>query len=131
MAPDVAERDQATINSFSKALELIDQARNARGAESNPRRELLLWKSAAEAEYLAFRIAIIHGLADYEPHTDDKAEPSVEAARELIANAQTSLESDPRWAYRNLRQAVNILRKTSMANEKGPRRQHISSPENG
>ena len=66
----MAERDQATIVAFSKALELINEARNTNNGKNQPGREFILWKSAAEAEYLAFRIAMVHGLGDYEPPED-------------------------------------------------------------
>jgi hypothetical protein len=76
---------------------------------------------------LAFRIAIINDLSDYDPETDTADTLSADHARDLIAKAQTTLDSDPRRAYKDVREAVDVLRKMSRTAGRG----HNSSPRNG
>jgi hypothetical protein len=77
---------------------------------------------------LAFRIAIINDLSDYDPKTNTADKLSADHARDLLAKAQTKLGSDPRGAYKDVREAVDVLRKMSKAYSKA---RHESSPENG
>jgi hypothetical protein len=113
--------EQKILNSFSKALELIDQVRKATGAELDHERDLLIWRSAAETEYLAFLIANMHGLEDFIPGTERGLAVSADTARDLIEKARGLLQSDPRLAYASVRQAVRMLRAMS-TDERRPRR---------
>jgi hypothetical protein len=125
MSPD----NQKIFNSFSKALELIDQVRNAKDAEPSRERDLLVWRSAAETEYLAFLIANLHGLEDFVPDSEKGGAISADAARDLIEKGRGLVELKPRLAYANVRQAVSILRGMS-ADERRARRVQSSQPEN-
>jgi hypothetical protein len=80
---------------------------------------------------LAFRIAIINDLSDYDPQANTAETLSADHVRGLIAKAQTKLASDPREAYRNVRQAVDILRKMSKTGSRNLQTHHDSSPKNG
>jgi len=80
---------------------------------------------------LAFRIAIINELSDYDPEVNTAGRLSADHARDLIAKAQTKLGSDPRGAYKDVREAVEVLRKMSKARGRTPQARHVSSPENG
>jgi len=91
---------------------------------------MLLWKCTAEVEYLAFRIATIHNLGDYNPATSTAHTPSADYARDLIDKAETMLDSDQRGAYKNVREAVEILRKMSKTGARNLRTRQESSPEN-
>ena len=62
---------------------------------------------------MAFRIAIINDLGDYDPETNTAGTLSADRVRDLIDKARTTLDSDPREAYKNVREAVEILRKMS------------------
>ncbi|MGP8070728.1 MAG: hypothetical protein ACLP5V_12640 [Candidatus Bathyarchaeia archaeon] len=62
---------------------------------------------------MAFRIAILNDLSDYDPVVDTADKLSASYARDLIARAQTTLESDPHGAYKDVREAVNVLTKMS------------------
>jgi len=125
----MSREEQKIINSFSKALELIDQVRKATGAEPRPQRDMLVWRSAAETEYLAFLIANIHGLEDFIPETERRVAVSAETAHDLIEEARGLLKSDPRLAYTKVRQAVRDLRGMS-TDERRARRAQPSQPEN-
>jgi len=125
MSPD----NQKIFSSLSKALELIDQVPSAKNAEPSKERDLMLWRCAAETEYLAFLIANIHGLEDFEPGSEKGGVVSVDAARDLIEKARGLLELKPRLAYANVRQAVSILRGMS-TDERRVRRAQASQPEN-
>ena len=80
---------------------------------------------------MAFRIAIINELSDYDPEVNTAGRLSADHARDLIAKAQTKLGSDPRGAYKDVREAVDVLRKMSKARGRTPQARHVSSPENG
>ncbi len=95
---------------------------------SNP---LLLWKAAAETEYLAFQISMIHGLGDLEVKSNlAVTEMSVQAARKLIEDAQSLIQSNPSESYRAVRGAVGVLRKTQLAAEGAAKGQSTHSPKN-
>ena len=125
----MAQLDNKTKEAFSKALQLLNQIQKSSPSEAGREREILVWKCAAEVEYLAFRIATIHGLSDYDPHWVEVGEVSVEAIRSLLEAARTDFESDPRRAYEEVRRAVSLLRKMRVATR--GRRRHIPPPKNG
>jgi hypothetical protein len=54
---------------------------------------------------------------------------SADHARDLIAKAQTTLESDPRGAYKDVREAVNVLTKMSKPRGKTLQARHDAAPE--
>lgn len=89
---------------------------------------MLLWKCTAEVEYLAFRIAIINNLGDYDPTTNTAHTPSADYVRDLIDKAETMLDSDLRGAYKNIREAVEILRKLSRPATRSLQTRRESSP---
>jgi hypothetical protein len=124
-------RDQQTIRSFSKALDLIDQFRKSTPDKRDPSLDFLLWKCTAEVEYVAFRIAIINDLGDYDPETITAGTLSADRVRDLIDKARTALDSDPREAYKNVREAVGILRKMSRPGARNLQTHQESSPING
>ncbi len=115
------ERNQIILGTFAKALSLIDEAGKANDSGAKSSCQILLWKSAAEAEYLAFQMSMVHGLGDYEPSADD-LDASLNGARTLIRDAQSTVQSDPRTAYSAVRRAVAILRKMYSAGEEVPKR---------
>jgi len=80
---------------------------------------------------LAFRIAILNDLSDYDPETDVADKLSADHARDLIAKAQTTLDSDPRGAYKDVREAVDVLTKMSKTRGRTLQARHDASPENG
>jgi len=80
---------------------------------------------------LAFRIAIINDLGDYDPESETADELSADHARDLVAKAQVTLDSDPRGAYKDVREAVDVLRKMSRTRGKAAKSRHNSSLENG
>lgn len=92
---------------------------------------MLLWKCAAEVEYLAFRIAIINDLGDYDPKANPSDTLSADHARDLITKAQATFDSDPREAYKDVRGAVDVLRKMSRTGGRTLKTRHDSSPKNG
>jgi hypothetical protein len=126
------EPDQVVRETIGKVLSLVDQATRATMAGESASCNLLIWKSAAEAEYLALHVSVAHGLGDFEPAKKGgvNPEPSLEAARQLLQDAQMSLQSKPREAYGAIRQAVAILRKMYVAVEREPRSQSPRSPKN-
>jgi hypothetical protein len=109
----MSQDDERTINSFSKALALIDEVRKAKNAEIKSQEGLLIWRCAAELEYLAFLIAINYGLNDFIPKIDKSLLVSVDTAHDLVENARVLLQSDPRLAYAKIRQSVGIMRALS------------------
>lgn len=113
------EGDQITSGPLAGVQSLVERAMQAAAAENNSTYQLLLWKCAAEAEYVAFQFSMLHGLGDFgpssKPGTD--AELSVQAAHRFLLDAQSSLQSNPREAYRAIRSAVMILRKMHAAAE--------------
>ncbi len=117
------EPDQVVRETIGKVLSLVDQATRATMAGDSASYNLLIWKSAAEAEYLALHISMMHGLGDFEPTKKGGINPelSVEAARQLLQDAQFSIQSKPREAYGAIREAVTILRKMCVAVEREPR----------
>lgn len=117
----MSREDPRTINSFSKALALIDEVRRAKNAEIKSQEGLLIWRAAAELEYLAFLIAISYGLNDFIPETDKGLLVSAETAHALVENARVLLQSNPRLAYAKVRQSVGILRALS-TDQARPRR---------
>lgn len=80
---------------------------------------------------MAFRIAIINDLGDYDPETITAGTLSADRVRDLIDKAQTALDSDPREAYKNVREAVGILRKMSRTGARDLQTHQESSPRNG
>lgn len=80
---------------------------------------------------MAFRIAIINDLSDYDPEADAADKVSADHARDLIAKAQTTLDSDPRGAYKDVREAVDVLTKMSKTRGRTLQARHGASPKNG
>lgn len=78
---------------------------------------------------MAFRIAILNDLSDYDPVADAADKLSADHARDLIAKAQTTLDSDPRGAYKDVREAVNVLTKMSKPGRRTLQARHDASPE--
>jgi hypothetical protein len=126
----MAQSNNATRKAFSDALDLIAQLGKMSPTEAGAERDMLLWRSTAEAEYLAFRIATIYGLGDYEPHWREVDEFSVDLVRELLEEARACLESEPRQAYQDVRQTVSMLRKMRVSTRNAARRRHVSVPRN-
>ncbi len=113
------ERNQIVKDTFAKALSLVDKVERSAEAEDKEDYSLLLWKAAAEAEYLAFQTSMIHGLSDSDLRgTDGGNELSAEAARKLLKAAQLAFQSNPSAAYISIRGAVHVLRKMYAASEK-------------
>jgi hypothetical protein len=117
------EPDQAVRETIGKVLSLVDEATRAKMAGDSASYNLLIWKSAAEAEYLALHISVMHGLSDFEPTKKGGINPelSVETARQVLQDAQLSIQSKPREAYSSIREAVAILRKMYAAIEREQR----------
>jgi hypothetical protein len=112
----VPERDPTIFDALEKALSLVDQAGKAKGSDDKSSYLLLLWRSAAEAEYAAFLISTAHGLMDYDPNAAnnpgaDDPRDDLDTARELLRGAQSSLQNEPRRAYEAVRNSVSVLRK--------------------
>ncbi len=80
---------------------------------------------------MAFRIAIINDLSDYDPQSKPAETLSPDHVRDLIAKAQATLDSDPRVAYKNVREAVDVLRRMSRPGGRSVKTRHDSSPKNG
>jgi len=78
---------------------------------------------------LAFRISILNDLSDYDPVVDSANKLSADHARDLIAKAQTTLDSDPRTAYKDVREAVNVLTKMSKPRGRTQQARHDAAPE--
>jgi hypothetical protein len=126
------ERHQDTRTNLAGVLSLVEQAEQATAGEDKQAFRFLLWKSAAEAEYLAFQLSIGHGLGDFEPgdeRAESEAELTLQAARKLLLEAKSSLQSNPREAYRSVRKAVTILRKMHLAAENVSKERRKSRPE--
>jgi hypothetical protein len=105
------ERSEIISETVAKILALLDQASKAHAEGSAY--ELLLWKSAAEAEYLAFQISNVYGLQDFEPasgRTEDSVPDPVGRTRRLLEDV-IRFQSDPREAYAAVRRAIRVLRK--------------------
>lgn len=105
------ERSEIISETVAKILALLDQASKAHA--EGLAYELLLWKSAAEAEYLAFQISNAYGLQDFEPasgKTEDNEPDPVGRARRLLEDVKC-FQSDPREAYAAVRQTIKVLRK--------------------
>jgi hypothetical protein len=113
------EREQIISEAFSRAISLIDDARELRASLESSRRRLVLWKAAAEVEYLAFQISFNYDLIDYDPKKGAEisaGQDPLEQARALILKARSSIQTDGRIAYEAVRGAVSILR-SAYANE--------------
>jgi hypothetical protein len=125
------ERGQNISEAFSRAISLIDEARELRASsESSPWR-LLLWKAAAEAEYLAFKISFQYDLIDYDPNRDTKRtndQDPLAQARTLLLQAQASIQTDPPSGYEAIRGAVTILRSAYADAERTSRFAGINQP---
>ncbi|MGA3109182.1 MAG: hypothetical protein ABSD99_06950 [Candidatus Bathyarchaeia archaeon] len=80
---------------------------------------------------MAFRIAIINDLGDYDPKVNPADTLSADYARDLITKAQATFDSDPREAYKDVREAVDVLRKMSRTGGRALKTRHDSSPKNG
>jgi hypothetical protein len=91
---------------------------------------LLLWKVAAEAEYVAFRISTMSGLKDYEPtdpaESDGGSDP-LQTAQSLLNEVQQSYQKNPKQAYERIRRVVTVIRKVYGTEEKT--RTKASKPE--
>ena len=114
------ERHQITSATLAGVLSLVEQAERATAGEDKQAFQFLLWKSAAEAEYVAFQLSMDYGLGDFEPGDEgagSEAELTVQEARQLLLQTKSSLQSNPREAYRSLRRAITILRKMHLATE--------------
>jgi len=127
----MTERDQIILDTFAGVLSLVDEAFRAMKSDDKSSFHLLLWRSAAEAEYLAFQISMVHGLSDLDPNVHssyDDSGKAIEAVRVLLAEAQPLIHSDPRRAYQSVRGAATILRKTYASSERSP--SAVESPKN-
>jgi hypothetical protein len=105
------ERSEIISETVAKILALLDQTSKAHAEGSAY--ELLLWKSAAEAEYLAFQISNAYGLQDFDQasgKTEDNVPDPAGRARRLLEDVKR-FESAPREAYAAVRQAIWVLRK--------------------
>jgi hypothetical protein len=123
------ERGQIISEAFSRAISLIDEVSELGASSEISRRKLLLWKAAAEAEYLAFQISFHHGLIDYEPKKSAETshdQDTLDQARTLLLRARSSIGTDERIAYEAVRGAVSILR-SAYANEEKTFRPRDSS----
>ena len=130
----MSEQSQAIQDAISRVLSLVNEAEKARGSDESSFK-LLLWKAAAEVEYLAFQIALTHNLADYErgiEQDDEVADPSdpLDAARSLLENAQSSIQSNAKDAYRSARKAVSVLRSAYVELDKPVKKGVVPSPRN-
>ena len=130
----MSEQSQSIHGALSKALSLVNEAEKVRGSDESSFK-LLLWKASAEAEYLAFQIALTHHLADYEPigdQDDEIADPSdpLGAARSLLEKAQSSIQSNTKGAYRSARKAVSVLRSAYVELDKPVKKRVVPSPRN-
>lgn len=117
----MSKREQIILDTIVKALSLVDEADKANTAGDKSSYQLFLWKSGAEAEYVAFQISATHGLSDYEPQSDkgaDDPQTSTDSARMLLQEAESSIKLDPHQAYRAVRSAVTVLRKLYVSREK-------------
>ncbi len=127
----MSERDKILRDTFERVCSLLDQAMHTKAGGDSLSNQLLLWKAAAETEYLAFQISMIHGLGDLEVKSNKAgAEISVKAARKFIEDAQSSIQSNPSESYRAVRGAVGVLRKTQLATEGVAKSQPTHSPKN-
>jgi hypothetical protein len=84
----------------------------------------VLWKAAAEAEYLAFQISFQHGLIDYESSKGAECgsdQDPLDQARALLAQARELIQTDPRGAYEGVRGVVTILRSAYVEEERASR----------
>jgi len=129
----LSEQVQVILDTMSKTLSLVTEAEKAQGSDESSFK-LLLWKAAAEAEFLTFQISTTYGLADYDlgekgEENIDPANP-LEAARSALEEAKSSLKSDPKEAYRASRKAVSILRTTYADIDKPSKQRVVSSPRN-
>jgi len=125
------ERDQIIRDTFARVLGLVDEAYKSMNSDDKTSFRLLLWRSAAEAEYLAFQLSMVHGLSDLVPNVHssyDDSGKAIEAVRVLLAEAQPLVHSDPRRAYQSVRGAATILRKTYASSERSP--SAVESPKN-
>ena len=114
MTQRLSDENQAIRDSLSRAHSLVNEAEKARGSDESSFK-LLLWKAAAEAEYLAFQISLTHRLSDNEPvgeQDDEVADPPnpLETAQSLLEKARASISSNPKDAYRAVRKTVSVLR---------------------
>lgn len=127
----MVEQGQVIPDTFSRTLSLVAEAEKARGSDE-PSYKLLLWKVAAEAEYLAFQLSLTKGLADYDPasNDDENSDPidPLGAARTLLEQARSSIESDPKESYRAVRKVVSVLRTTYVGIDKPSKQKVVSSP---
>lgn len=69
-------------------------------------------------------------MSDYDP-VSVANNLSADHARELVARAQTTLDSDPRGAYKDVREAVDVLTKMSRPSGRVLRARRDSSPKKG
>ena len=129
----MSEQVQVILDTMSKTLSLVTEAEKAQGSDESSFK-LLLWKAAAEAEFLTFQISTTYGLADYDlgekgEENIDPANP-LEVARSALEEAKSSLKSDPKEAYRASLKAVSILRTTYADIDKPSKQQVVTSPRN-
>ena len=127
-------QDMAVADVLGRAISLLDEALESKSGGFNPSHQLLVWRSAAEAEYAAFRISVVHGLADYNviitapdpPGTQDE----LAEARSLLRGARSASDSEPRTSYEMLRKAVGLLRKLYVSLESVQQGEQVSIPKN-
>ena len=121
------------LDTISKTLLLVTEAEKAQGSDESSFK-FLLWKAAAEAEFLAFQISTAYGLADHDlgGKSEENVDPTnaLEAARSALEEAKSSLKSDPKEAYRASRKAVSILRTTYTDIDKPSKQRVVPSPRN-
>ena len=129
----MSEQVQVILDTMSKTLSLVSEAEKAQGSDESSFK-FLLWKAAAETEFLAFQISTAYSLAEYDlggkgEENIDPANP-LEAARSALEEAKSSLKSDPKEAYRASRKAVSILRTTYTDIDKPSKQRVVTSPRN-
>lgn len=110
--------DGVLEQNIRKTQTLLDAAKISRSADKQTF-QLSIWKAAAEAEYIAFRISATSGYENYEPSTADLGNKDpLELAAELLAEARRSLAQEPRHAYDCIRRIVAVLRRLYGVQEK-------------
>jgi hypothetical protein len=77
------ERDQIIRDTFARVLGLVDEAYKSMNSDDKTSFHLLLWRSAAEAEYLAFQVSMVHGLSDLVPNVHSSYADSGKAVGSL------------------------------------------------
>jgi len=101
--------------SLTKASNLLSQiSQNVESESANMKSPL--WRSAAEAEYAAFLLALGGGLLEYSPELEAASathlttRETLDYSRRLLDEAAQQLVRDDRLAYTNIRTAIHLLR---------------------